>query len=526
MPPRSGSADPSRRGLLRGTALAGLTGAAGVVGAQQTAAAAATYEPAHYRGAPLLPARGRHLVGRFSYGVTRPLAAQVRRQGGARDWFERQLEPARIPDPAADELAAWWPSLSRGPAELFQRQLDGVEAGWEVMLDYERWVLMRRILSRRQVHEVMTEFWENFFHVPANGDAAFTHRADYAEVVRAGTLGRFDDLLHATITHPAMLIYLDNAISTAAHPNENLGRELLELHTVGRGAFDEADVKSSARILTGWKVDVYGSWEASYEPADHWVGPVRVLGFADPNSARDGRDLTRRYLSYLARHPATAQRIARRLATKFVRDDPPQGLVDELAAVYLRSGTAIKPVLRALVGSRAFAESVGAKVRDPGEDVVATYRALGVRVAPPTSDRNAVHFLVWQAADVGAMPFAWPRPDGQPLDNESWASPARMIASLSTHYAMAGGWWPDEGITYRSDAWWVSRFPMRFDVLVDRLSQEILHRRSTARLLQACCQAVDCTPHEQITREHPLIKWNGMARLLTTFLDSPAFLTR
>jgi hypothetical protein len=479
--------------------------------------------------APLLGRRARHLVSRFSYGVTPALAAEVLAAGGADSWFEDQLRPHRISDPGTDALLAWYPSLSRGPQDLWQRQIQEIEGGWEVMADYARWVMLRRMHARRQVLETMTEFWENHFNVPVWGDATFTWRTQYGGVIRRHALGRFDDLLHATVTHPAMLIYLDGAVSTARHPNENLGRELLELHTVGRGAYTEDDVKSSARILTGWSVDLWETWAASYLPDDHWQGPVRVMDFSDPNDAADGRDLTRRYLSYLAHHPATAQRVARKLAVKFVSDTPPRSLVDRLAAVYLDHDTAIKPVLRALVASSAFRDAVGAKVRDPGEDIVATYRALGVELDRPPEgaarDDYAVTAMLWQVGNLGTSPFAWPRPDGQPIDNESWASPSRLVASMDVHYAMSGGWWPSVGITYREPADWLPAPSTRFDRLVDHLSQQLLGRRSTAVLLQACCEATGVAATEQIDADHGLVRWE-FYRLLSTFLDSPAHLTR
>jgi hypothetical protein len=474
----------------------------------------------------LLPAAARHLVGRFSYGLTPELAADVRKAGGARAWFEQQLRPGGIADPKADELRAWWPSLSRGCTELWHRQRDEIEGGWEVMLDYQRWLLLRRMRSRRQVLEIVTELWENHFNVPVTGDAQAFWRADYGDVVRAHALGRFEDLLQAVVTHPAMLINLDNVSSSRSHPNENLGRELLELHTVGRGEYDEDDVKGSARILTGWTADMWDTFQAEYRTAWHWRGPVQVMEFTHPNAEADGREVTRAYLRYLARHPATARRVARKLAVKFVRDDPSDDLVARLAEVYLDNDTQIRPVLRALVRSAEFAGSAGAKVRDPGEDLVATYRVLGIRVSrPDSSGRSAADQLLWQAGSIGTKPFDWPRPDGQPIDNESWASPSRMLASMSVHMDLAGTWWPDEGIRYRTPASWVPRFPIRFDALVDHLSRVLLHRRATSQLLQACCEAVDVEPHERITRDHGLVKWN-MYRLLSTFLDSPAFLTR
>lgn len=477
----------------------------------------------------LLPASARHLVGRFSYGITPALARDVRAAGGADDWFEQQLRPGAVADEAADALRSWWSGLSRSPTELWQRQRDGVEGGWEVMEDYQRWVLLRRIHSRRPVLEMLTELWENHFNVPATGDAQCFWRVDYGDTIRARALGRFVDLLQAVTTHPAMLINLDNVSSDRIHPNENLGRELLELHTVGRGEYGEADVKDSARILTGWGVDMWDTFHATYRPGWHWRGPVRVMGFSHPNAKADGRAVTTAYLAYLAHHPATARRVARKLAVKFVGDEPSDELVAHLAAVYLAHDTAIRPVLRALVASAEFARSGGAKVRDPGEDLVATYRALDVRFdRPPATEageRYGANALLWQVAEMGIMPFGWPRPDGQPLDNRSWSSPSRMLASMSTHVALAGSWWPNRGVTYHPAAWWAPGLPVRFDVLVDHVSRRILHRPATALLLQACCEATGVPPREQITSEHAVMRWD-LFRVLSTVLDSPAFLTR
>jgi len=302
----------------------------------------------------LLTPSQRHLVTRFGYGVDAALARDVVRAGGAQEWFERQLtRPGSFPDSSADAVRRWWPDLDRKPADLWQRQVQEVRGGWEVMADYGRWLMVRRITTRRQVHEKMTEFWEAFLHVPVSGDAQFTWRADYGNTIRRHALGRFDRMLVAAVTHPAMLIHLSAATSTKRAPNENLGRELLELFTLGAGNFTEDDVKASARILTGWSVDLWKSWRATYEPEDHATGPVKVRDFSHPNKAADGRKVTRLYLEHLAHHPLTARRVAHRLATKFVREDPPQSLVRRLARTYLKHDTRIVPVLRELVARRS-----------------------------------------------------------------------------------------------------------------------------------------------------------------------------
>lgn len=524
----SDRATPTRRGLLGGAAVAG---AAAPIALAAPASAATRYTPVRYRGAPLLSRADRHLVSRFSYGVTPALAREVQAAGGARKWFEKQLTPGAVKEGGVTGLRGWWgPGLSyvgnAGAASLWDRQKREIEGGWEVMASYQRWALVRRIRSRRQVLETMSEFWENHFNVPVNGDAAFTWRTDYGMKLRAAALTSFADLLRIATLHPAMGIYLSNAVSTKSAPNENLGRELLELHTVGRTAgYTEDDVKNSARILTGYRVAMWQDFSATYKPQDHWTGPVTVMGWSHDNADPNGQQVAKEYLDFLAHHPATARRIARKLCVKFVGDNPPEGLVERLARVYRQNDTQIKPVLRALVNSREFKASVGKKVRDPGEDVVATYRLLRVGLKKPATDGAAANAILWQAAEMGSSPYSWPRPDGQPVNNEAWSSPSRMLASMSTHYVMSGGWWPTAGITYRTPRAWAGSRPIRFDMLVDKLSQEILHKRSTAALLEACCSAVGVRPRDRITTSHAVLQWD-FPRLLTTFFDSPDFYLR
>ena len=370
--PRVHGTPPSApRAVSRRFAIPGALASAAVAGSAGPAAAAdddlSAYLPARFKGEDkLLSRQDRHLASRFSYGVTPDLARDVRKAGGARSWFERQLKPNSIKDKKAGRLQAWWPSLKRGPKELWERQITGVEGGWEVMNNYARWSMMRRMVSKRQVFEVMAEFWENHLHVPALGDAQFTHRVDYGNQIREHALGRFDEMLLATSTHPAMLIYLDAAESTKEHPNENLGRELLELHTVGEGSYGEKDVKGSARILTGWSVDMWETWRPEYHEDDHYLGTVKVKGFKDKNRKANGKRLTADYLRYLAHHPDTAEHLATKLCEKFIGDKASKSLVKKLAKVYLDNDTAIVPVLRALVDSDQFRHSIDDKVRDPG----------------------------------------------------------------------------------------------------------------------------------------------------------------
>ncbi len=508
---------PSSRRALVGGALA-----ASAVAATSTVPA---YAGSGKHDVPLLSPADRHLVQRFSYGLTTDLAKTVRKAGGADAWFERQLKPASVDDRDAKKVDGWWPELSYSPSKLWQRQIMGMQGGWEVMANYQRRALQRRMRTNRPVLELMTEFWENHFNVPVNGDAQFTYRAAYGDRIRENALGRFSDLLLGAVTHPAMLIYLNQAESTKRHPNENLARELLECHTVGVGQYGEDDVKASARILTGYTVDMWETWQALYDPEEHWRGPVRVMGFRDKNKKKDGQDLTHRYLEYLAHHPATARRIAWKLAVKFVSDTPSAALVSHLSKVYRKNDTEIAPVLRALVASREFQRAAGKKVRDPGEDIVATYRALGIHMDQPHADDSGVNALLWQAGSIGIYPLAWPRPDGQPMDNVSWSSPGRLMASMNVHYTVSNGWWPTKGVHYREPKDWLPKVRVKFVDLVDHLSRELLHTPASDRMVAACCQVTGYSKHEIIDPEHELVQW-GMGRVLTTFLDSPEFMSR
>lgn len=519
----------SRRALTRTLALgAGAAGAsvAGMGLAAPAEAATTGYRPTPYRRTPILDARSLLILNRFTGGWSPALGAEVRRAGGIDRWFARQLSPGSINDVFYYSSMSWWPSNNLSASAISARARDGIETVAQTGQNYQRWSMMRRMRSERQVQEVMANFWEHHFHVTAAGGAEARFRASYGKTLRAHALGKFSTLLNAAITHPCLGLYLGNAVSTKNAPNENLGREVLELHTVGRTAgYTETDVKNSARILTGYRVDIWNTWAAGYDTSDHWTGTVNVLGFSHPNTDPDGRAVTRAYLDYLARHPATARRIARKLAVRFVSDAPTGALVEHLAQVYLANDTAIAPVLRALVASREFRISAGRKVRTPDEDLIATYRALGAVVARPTTRLAAANLIWWQSGHIGATPLSWPRPDGRPDHGEAWASVSRILGSFDVHYKMSGGRSPRVGVRFRAPRSWLPQRRLSFSYLVDHLSRTLLGRPSTALLLKVACQATGLGPRTVITAEHPLVRYH-MARLLTVFLDSPAHMTR
>lgn len=464
----------------------------------------------------------RHLLSRFSWGITPALVAESSAAGGSRQWLEQQLGADLGTDGASD----WWPHLSWSPADKLAADLSGEISGFDQSNDFCRWTLLRRMTSSRQLLEVMTDVWSNLLYVSLVRKS-FAHRPNYDAAIRRNALGTFEELLVAAVLEPAMLCYLDNARSTQKAPNENLGRELLELHTVGRAAgYTERDVRHSTRILTGYRVETDDSCAAYYSPEDHATGRVHVLEFHHKNSSPDGRAVTGEYLSYLAHHDATAAHVARVLAVRFVSDTPSESLVEVLATAYLDSGTDIGATLRALVDHEEFAASTGLKVRTPVEDFVNTYRALGVKVLPPNGDADgAAAAILVACSSMGQKPFDWPRPDGYPDAGDAWSSASRMLGSWRVHKNTSGGFFPRVGIEYRQPAHWIGALPVRFGELVDRICRLLLAKPKTEALLATAVAAVDTQPDEIITATHPVIRWRTPALLLAV-LDTPDHMTR
>jgi uncharacterized protein DUF1800 len=426
-----------------------------------------------------------HLLRRATYGPTEESIAQATRLG-ARAWLERQLAPSGIVDRTTQTLVEQrFPRIGWSIPKVRQYYLSD-PGTWAVMYDLGRATVARAIWSERQLHEVMTEFWSNHLNVTSPSSDVWDNRAHYDTVLRTHALGRFDDLLVAATQHPAMQRYLDNASSEASHPNENHGRELLELHTVGIAAgYSETDVKNSARILTGLGVDD-DTGLGTFRSDRHFVGPVTVLGFEHPNgTAKGGRSVAADYLRWLARHPATAASIARKLALRFVSDDPSPALVSRLAATYRQHGTAISPVLRQLFTSREFAASAGAKVKRPYEDVVATVRTLGLR--PDPKGTKGIEALHWMLSDLGHAPMAWAPPNGYPDIAPAWRSAAGSLARWNAHLNIAARWWPQTLTGPRLTSLVPKPGPATHAGLLDALSRQLIHQTLPAAQKRAIC---------------------------------------
>jgi uncharacterized protein (DUF1800 family) len=473
-----------------------------------------------------LSANERHLVQRMTYGFSPALAKDIAKAGGAKAWWASQLSPKSVSDPVGDQVADWFPDLWYKPKDLWDRAQNDVKPPWELMPDFARWTMMRRMYSTRQVHEVMVDFWSNLLHVPIGDEGAWPYRIAYDKVIRKHALGRFDDMLVKCTTHPCMGLYLDNAISTKDAPNENLGRELLELHSVGVGAgYAEADVLNAANMLTGHRVDLYyPEFRELYIPDDHYTGKIKVMGFTHPNTDPDGRKATRAMIRYLARHPATAKRLALRLCQKFVSDDPSADILRTVERAFTRSKTNIRKTIQAMVDHPDFKASAGAKVRMPLDDLIASTRALRIKATAPASNDSFANSIYWVATELGQPPYTWTTPDGFPEDNTSWASPGRALDSFEVHRGLGARWYPTEQVEFPDINSFVPKLPTTYDKVIKHASKKVLGEKASKRLRQAVSLrsgiALDDSVDQSVMTE------DRTKQLLVSLLDSPQHMMR
>jgi uncharacterized protein (DUF1800 family) len=332
--------------------------------------------------------------------------------------------------------------------------------------------LTRDIYSSAQLQEVMTDFWLNHFNVylHKNEETPYYLVSYERDVIRPLALGKFEDLLEATAHSPAMLLYLDNSSSMgpdspaaernkvrdARNPdakkkapeglNENYARELMELHTLGvNGGYTQADVTQVARVLTGWTVDRPArGGEFKFDENRHEPGSKKVLGKKiKENGEQEGREL----LHMLATRPATAQFLARKLAVRFVGDNPPQGLVDRMAKSYLSSGGDISVVLTTLFHSPDFwaTGAYRAKVKTPIEYVVSAVRASNV-------DTDNMQPLVNALRDMGMPLYGAVPPTGYKWESSTWVSTGALVNRMNFALTLAANKLPGIAVSWTPQA--------------------------------------------------------------------------
>ncbi len=328
--------------------------------------------------------------------------------------------------------------------------------------------LTRDIYSNAQLEEVMTDFWLNHFNVflRKNEQMPYYLVSYERDTIRPRALGKFEDLLEAVAHSPAMLVYLDNAQSIGpdsvaalradqaeAHRptpkknlreglNENYARELMELHTLGvNGGYTQADVTQVARVLTGWTVDrpLVGA-TFTFNANRHEPGAKQVLGTKiKENGENEGREL----LHMLAMSPATAQFISRKLAVRFVSDDPPKALVDRMAKSYLASGGDIPAVLKTLFHSSELwsTSTYLAKVKTPLEFVVSSARASNANI-------DSVLPLANNLRQMGMPVYGAVPPTGYDWKSSTWVSTGALVDRMNFALNLAANRLPGVTITW------------------------------------------------------------------------------
>lgn len=403
------SAKPSRRALLAAGALGALS-AAGVVrpasaGEPRPLGASADIDP----NALLV-----RLINRTTFGFT---SAELARAKALGYWgyIDEQLALTEADETQdlRDRLALYTTLTLTGDQAytLNNHTLQRTELVESTIL--------RALRSRRQLYERLVEFWSDHFNVDVNvNHAAYIKTVDDREVTRRYALATFPQLLLATMQSPSMLSYLGNDQNTALGPNENLARELLELHTMGVGTgYTQADVRAVARALTGWTLwtptatsDPALRGTFRYNDAVHDKGEKVFMGHVLPanRGIEDGLDV----LNILAAHPSTAARIARKLCHRFIGEACPQAHVDAVARVYTSTQGDIKSMVRAVLRPEALWDA-RPKFKRPFHFLVSALRPLPHTLV---SLANARGWLI----NAGHQPFHWNPPDGYPDSTEYW----------------------------------------------------------------------------------------------------------
>ena len=449
--------------------------------------------------------KGLHVLNRLGFGP-RPGDLEAIQKMGILAYIEKQLAPDGITDSEVDRRLGELDTLQLSRAEMIReypppgisrrlrmRARDGVmdmrddmpassdserrrqmrmERRKERIPLYELSSarLIRAVHSRRQLQEVMVDFWMNHFSVFAMKGPNRALLTDFEQnVIRPRALGRFEDLLMATAKSPAMPIYLDNWISSTPRDkmrssfrslarqrgkrmrrgevrdrvlqspalarskglNENYARELLELHTVSIAAeYSQQDVIELAKSLTGWTLNGPSQgFRFHFEPLMHEEGKRRILGkvFSSKGMAK-GEEI----LQFLAHHPSTARFVASKLVRRFVSDEPPRELARAAADAFVRSRGDIPAVLLAIFTSPTFFSPTHyrSKIKKPLELIASSLRAVGADLRPN-------RFLLHALAQMSEPLYLRRQPDGYPDNAESWINSNALLSRLNFSLALA-----------------------------------------------------------------------------------------
>ena len=409
------------------------------------------------------------LVNRLTWGESTSSVSDLKRSGFDR-WLDRQLHPSandKLPDAAQAEIDALPfaqtpvaavvvdleaqnkaanqipdPDQKKAAQQAYQQAMNNVGKAAATRS------LLRDLYSPDQMQEQMTWFWFNHFNVHVYKRDIRAMVGDYEDqAIRSHALGRFRDLLEATLRHPAMLRYLDNDQNAANHINENYAREIMELHTMGVGSgYTQKDVQELARILTGVGVDtspnapnLKPAYQGLYlraglfefNPNRHDFGDKLFLGQTIHGS---GFGEVEQALDILARQPATARHVSSEIAAYFMGDAPPASVIDRMTDTWRRTDGDIAEVLRTLFRSREFQASLNQTFKDPVH-----YAVSAVRLA--YDDRvilNTAPIQGWLNRMAEGL-YNHETPDGYPMTAAAWDGPGQMAVRFEIARQIGSG---------------------------------------------------------------------------------------
>ena len=388
-------------------------------------------------------ARAAHLLERAGFGGTPEEIARLAKLSPAQAVAELvDYQTIRSELPPFDESQIWDPGMdpfppSRAEAVRIARE-KGVGLGQPVLppgtqrrlqpvvdkffysllangIETQRlglWWANRMLGTKRPLEEKLTLFWHGHFATGQNKVRDYRMMLRQNELFRAQASGRFRDLLVGILKDPAMLVYLDNGENIKSHPNENFGRELLELFTMGVGNYSERDVREAARAFTGWTNDVL---EFKLDAAQHDGGAKTFLGKTGPLNGEDIVDV-------ILAQPVTAEFMTAKLYRFLVRDDIAPAVKTELARTYREGGYDVKPLLKRIFLSRDFYSpaSVGTQIKSPVQLFVSTYRKMGLQEIPTIPDFGRM------TAALGQSLFEPPNVAGW-AGGRTWITPSTLL---------------------------------------------------------------------------------------------------
>ncbi len=331
---------------------------------------------------------------------------------GLQNYIEEQLDFESIDDFACDLQLSTFNTLDKDANELeaiSNELFDGYDRK-TVPNELRQATLIRQIYSKRQLYEVMVDFWSDHFNIfIAKDNCFFLKTVDDREVIRKHALGSFHDLVSASAHSPAMLTYLDNQVNRKRKPNENYARELMELHTLGvNGGYTQQDVMELARCLTGWTVkEHFWLGEFEFNEKQHDRGMKKVLGQTiQPAGQKEAEQV----IEMLASHPSTAKFISTKLCRRFIADNPPQEIIEKAAQTFLQTNGNIKSVLKIiLLDGLAFAQP---KYKRPANFALSALRMLNVETDAVAINKHLLR--------MGQQYFNHPTPDGYSDMSETW----------------------------------------------------------------------------------------------------------